>query len=90
MKEPKGSIFCWIYRELIKVVESYPSFTHQIDGLYKFNIVYSEDFSLVFFNSAKSFNRVVEIGIVLFDASVLLLDICHSVLAFELDGFNTC
>ena len=46
--------------------------------------------SLVFFNSAKSFNRVVEIGIVLFDASVLVLDIYHSVLAFELDGFNTC
>lgn len=39
-------VFCWIYRELIKVVESYPSFTHQIDGLYKFNIGYSEDFSL--------------------------------------------
>ena len=41
---------------LIKVVERYPSFTHQIDGLYKFNIVYSEDFSLKSFsNVSKNF-----------------------------------
>ena len=37
---------------LINLIERYPSFTHQIDGLYKFNIVYSEDFSL------KSFSNV--------------------------------
>lgn len=44
--------------------------------------------SFVFFNSDKSFNRVVGTVIVLFDASVLVLDIYHSVLVLELDEFN--
>ena len=48
----KASIFVVLRGFLIKLIERYPSSTHQIDGLYKFNIVYSEDFSL------KSFSNV--------------------------------
>ena len=48
----KASIFVVLRGFLINLIERYPSFTHQIDGLYKFNIVYSEDFSL------KSFSNV--------------------------------
>ena len=48
----KASIFVVLRGFLINLIERHPSFTHQIDGLDKFNIVYSEDFSL------KSFSNV--------------------------------
>lgn len=52
----KASIFVVLRGFLIKLIERYPSFTHQFDGLYKFNIVYSEDFSLnSFSNVSKNF-----------------------------------